>query len=66
MARKTPTYAPVNGRTYKIVKLDGKAPFKAILLNADGSESFRTHHKDQSLALAKCHTYNPNIPVFLA
>lgn len=63
MARTARTYAPANGRTFLIVEETGKAPFKAILRNAEGIETERTHHKTRDLALAKCATLNPNIPV---
>jgi hypothetical protein len=64
-ARSKNEYSPVNGRSFKIVKRDGKAPFKVILVAADGSEKVFSHHKSQDLALDKCRAFNPGIPVRL-
>jgi hypothetical protein len=58
-----PKYQPANGRSFKIVERDGKAPFKVIQVSADGKEKVLSHHKTKALALAKCHNFNPRIPV---
>lgn len=60
---KKSTYAPANGRSFKVVKRDGKAPFKVVMVSADGKEEVFSHHKTKELAMAKCHTFNPFIPV---
>ena len=62
MGRKI-KYGEVNGKSFLVMKLDGKAPFKVCHIKADGSESYRTHHKTMELALAKCAYYHPDYPV---
>lgn len=62
MAKKI-TYRPANGKTFKIVMESGKAPYKLLFLDADGSEFRRTHHKSEKLACDRAHLYNPNMPI---
>lgn len=56
-------YAPANGRSFKIVERDGKAPFKVVMVSPEGNERDFSFHKTKKLALEKCHTFNPGIPV---
>jgi hypothetical protein len=63
MKRPVNKYADAGNRTFEIVKESGKAPYKVLFME-DGVERRRTHHKTEALALGKCRTYNPNVPVY--
>lgn len=52
-----------NGKSFKIVIGEGKAPFKLLWISAAGEETRRTHHKSLELAYARARLWNENYPV---